>query len=51
MNTKLNKLYDRVLVVVESDALPIEVRTELFTADRAPGNWCGARLPSASKRR
>jgi len=34
-NTKLNKLYDRVLVVVESDALPIEVRTELFTADRA----------------
>lgn len=35
VNTKLNKLYDRVLVVVESDALPIEVRTELFTADRA----------------
>lgn len=33
-NTKLNKLYDRVLVIVESDALPIEVRTELFTADR-----------------
>jgi hypothetical protein len=33
--TKLNKLYDRVLVIVESDALPIEVRTELFTADRA----------------
>ncbi|NOX23400.1 MAG: hypothetical protein GXP36_09960 [Actinobacteria bacterium] len=33
--TKLNKLYDRILVVVESDALPIEVRTELFTADRA----------------
>jgi len=35
VNTKLNKLYDRVLVIVESDALPIEVRTELFTADRA----------------
>lgn len=35
LNTKLNKLYDRILVVVESDALPIEVRTELFTADRA----------------
>lgn len=33
--TKLNKLYDRVLVDVESDALPIEIRTELFTADRA----------------
>lgn len=35
LNTKLNKLYDRVLVAVESDALPIEIRTELFTADRA----------------
>lgn len=35
LNTKLNKLYDRVLVIVESDALPIEIRTELFTADRA----------------
>ncbi|MFC9693308.1 hypothetical protein ACFTSF_32465 [Kribbella sp. NPDC056951] len=34
-NTRLNKLYDRILVIVESDALPIEVRTELFTADRA----------------
>ncbi|WP_420637785.1 hypothetical protein [Candidatus Poriferisocius sp.] len=33
--TKLNKLYNRVLVVVESDALPIEDRTELFTADRS----------------
>jgi hypothetical protein len=33
--TKLNKLYDRILVVVDSDALPIEIRTELFTADRA----------------
>lgn len=35
LHTKLNKLYDRVLVEVQSDALPIEVRTELFTADRA----------------
>jgi len=35
LHTKLNKLYDRILVVVESDALPIEIRTELFTADRA----------------
>ena len=34
-NTRLNKLYDRILVIVESDALPLEVRTELFTADRA----------------
>ena len=34
-HTKLNKLYDRVLVEVQSDALPIEIRTELFTADRA----------------
>ncbi|RIK03130.1 MAG: hypothetical protein DCC48_17190 [Acidobacteria bacterium] len=35
LHTELNKLYDRILVVVESDALPIEIRTELFTADRA----------------
>ena len=33
--TTLNKLYDRVLVEVQSDALPLEIRTELFTADRA----------------
>lgn len=33
--TGLNKLHDRVLVVVETDALPIRVRTSLFTADRA----------------
>ncbi len=32
---KLNKLYDRILVVVETDALPIAVRTGLFTADRS----------------
>jgi len=32
--TSLNKLDSRVLVVVECDALPIEIRTELFTADR-----------------
>ena len=35
LHTKLNKLYDRILVEVQSDALPIEIRTELFTADRA----------------
>ncbi|AZG47181.1 hypothetical protein [Gordonia insulae] len=35
LKTKLNKLYDRVLVIVASDQLPIEIRTELFTADRA----------------
>lgn len=35
LQTKLNKLYDRVLVEVQSDTLPIEIRTELFTADRA----------------
>ena len=35
LQTKLNKLYDRILVEVQSDALPIEIRTELFTADRA----------------
>ena len=35
LKTRLKKLYDRIFVVVESDALPIEVRTQLFTADRA----------------
>lgn len=35
LRTKLPKLYDRILVVVESDALPLELRTSLFTADRA----------------
>jgi len=35
LRTKLNKLYDRVLIAVETDVLPIEIRTELFTADRA----------------
>jgi hypothetical protein len=35
LQTKLNKLADRILVVVESDDLPIELRAELFTADRA----------------
>jgi hypothetical protein len=33
--TKLNKLYDRVFVVVETDELPIELRTSLFTPDRS----------------
>jgi hypothetical protein len=32
--TQLNKLHDRILVVVETDALPIRLRTSLFTADR-----------------
>ncbi|MBT3326208.1 MAG: hypothetical protein HN396_08120 [Gemmatimonadales bacterium] len=33
--TNLNKLYNRIFVAVDSDALPIELRTELFTADRS----------------
>jgi hypothetical protein len=33
--TKLNKLADHILVVVETDPLPIAVRTDFFTADRA----------------
>jgi hypothetical protein len=33
--TKLNKLADHVLVVVETDPLPIAVRTDFFTADRS----------------
>ncbi len=32
--TRLNKLADRILVVVETDALPIELRTSFFTPDR-----------------
>lgn len=32
--TKLPKLADRILVVVETDELPIQVRNTLFTADR-----------------
>lgn len=32
--TRLNKVYNRVLVVVETDELPIHLRTSLFTADR-----------------
>lgn len=35
VRTRLNKLPERVLVVVETDNLPITVRTQLFTADRA----------------
>jgi hypothetical protein len=31
----LNKLDERILVVVETDALPIELRTTLFTPDRS----------------
>ncbi|MFI7708776.1 hypothetical protein [Nonomuraea sp. NPDC049480] len=32
--TGLNRLYDRILVIVETDELPIQLRTSLFTADR-----------------
>jgi hypothetical protein len=35
LRTKHKKLYNRILVIVESDALPIEDRTQLFTADRS----------------
>lgn len=34
LRTRLNKLHDRIFVVVETDELPIEVRTSLFTPDR-----------------
>jgi hypothetical protein len=33
--TKLNKVADHTLVVVETDPLPIAVRTDFFTADRS----------------
>jgi hypothetical protein len=33
--TKLNKVADHVLVVVDTDSLPIAVRTDFFTADRS----------------
>lgn len=33
--TKLNKVAEHVLVVVETDPLPIAVRTDFFTADRS----------------
>jgi hypothetical protein len=33
--TNLTHLFDRILVVVETDVLPIQVRTSLFTADRS----------------
>lgn len=33
--TGFNKIYNRVLVVVETDELPILVRTSLFTSDRS----------------
>jgi len=32
--TRLNKLADRILVVLDTDPLPLELRTSLFTADR-----------------
>lgn len=33
--TKLSKIHERVFVVVETDPLPIELRTALFTPDRS----------------
>jgi hypothetical protein len=33
--TKLSKIHERVFVVVETDPLPIELRTSLFTPDRS----------------
>ncbi len=33
--SRLNKLYDRLLVVVDADELPVELRTTLFTPDRS----------------
>ena len=35
LRTKLNKLHERIFVVVETDNLPIELRTALFTPDRS----------------
>lgn len=35
LKTKLGKLKDRVLVVVDTDNLPIKIRTALFTPDRS----------------
>ena len=35
LRTKLEKLYERILVVIETDSLPIELRTALFTPDRS----------------
>ena len=32
--TRLNKLAERILVVLDTDPLPLELRTSLFTADR-----------------
>lgn len=35
LRTSLNKLYDRIFVIVETDGVPIELRTALFTPDRS----------------
>lgn len=35
LRTKFNKLYERIFVVVETENLPIEFRTALFTPDRS----------------
>jgi hypothetical protein len=33
--TELNKLHDRILIVVQTGELPIQVRSDIFTADRS----------------
>ena len=33
--SKLNRAYDRLFIVVDTDPLPVELRTSLFTADRS----------------
>lgn len=35
LRTKLNKVHERIFVIVETDNLPIELRTALFTPDRS----------------
>ena len=35
LRTKFNKLYDRIFVIVDTNSLPIKLRSELFTADRS----------------
>lgn len=38
LRTNLTKIYDRILVVVNTDELPIDIRTSLFTPDRTELN-------------
>lgn len=35
MKTTLNKMHDRIFVTIDTDGLPIELRTALFTPDRS----------------